>query len=74
MHQNTLESLPSLIFLALFNGLFFPRVTAALTATWVVSRVPYAIGYYSGVPKRRATGAILSGLSFIGMFAILRSP
>ncbi|PWY99344.1 MAPEG-domain-containing protein [Testicularia cyperi] len=70
VHQNTLENLTAFIFLTLFNGLFFPRLAASLSATWVISRIPYAVGYYSGVPKRRAFGAILSGLSFVGMLVV----
>ena len=66
VHQNTLENLPSFVFLTLFNGLFFPRLTAGLAGTWVVSRIPYAIGYYSGVPRKRSFGAIFSGMSFLG--------
>ena len=66
VHQNTLENLTGFAFLTLFNGLFFPKVTAIISATWVISRIPYAIGYYSGTPSNRAAGAILSGLSFLG--------
>ncbi|SJX65618.1 related to glutathione s-transferase 3 [Sporisorium reilianum f. sp. reilianum] len=67
VHQNTLENLTGFAFLTLFNGLFFPKVTAIISATWVISRIPYAIGYYSGTPSNRAAGAILSGLSFLAL-------
>ncbi len=70
VHQNTLENLPGFIFLTLFNGLFFPRVTAGLSAAWVVSRIPYAIGYYSGTPSNRAVGAIVSGLTMLGLLVV----
>ncbi|SNX86616.1 related to glutathione s-transferase 3 [Melanopsichium pennsylvanicum] len=70
VHQNTLEFLTSFVFLTLFNGLFFPKLTAAISATWVLSRIPYAIGYYSGTPSNRAFGAILSGLSFLGLLVL----
>lgn len=72
VHQNTLENLTGFAFLTLFNGLFFPRLTAAISATWVLSRIPYAIGYYSGTPSKRAFGGILSGLSYLGMFIFLK--
>ncbi|TKY88214.1 hypothetical protein EX895_002924 [Sporisorium graminicola] len=67
VHQNTLEDLTSFAFLTLFNGLFFPKLTAIVSATWVISRIPYAIGYYSGTPSKRAFGAIFSGLSFLAL-------
>ncbi|EPQ27344.1 uncharacterized protein PFL1_05265 [Pseudozyma flocculosa PF-1] len=70
VHQNTLENLPSYMFLVLFTGLFYPRLSTGLASTWVVSRVLYMVGYNSGVPRNRVTGAIIGGLSFIGLLML----
>lgn len=67
-HQNTLENLTQFIFLTLFNGLFHPKAAAALSATWVVARVLYMIGYTTGVPKQRIMGAVPGGIAFMGKF------
>merc|ERR1711910_176248 len=49
-HQNTLEKIPLFLILLLTAGLFNAKVTAALGFLWLLARVIYAVGYYSGIP------------------------
>ena len=60
VHQNTLELLP-FFYPALFvGGLRHPKAAAALGALFLVGRVVYSIGYWSGEPKKRLPGALMS--------------
>ncbi|KAN0062878.1 hypothetical protein ACQY0O_004699 [Thecaphora frezii] len=67
VHQNTLESLTSFIFLVLFSGLSYPRYTAGFGAAWVVGRIFYMVGYNTGVPRNRLFGVLFSSLSMLGL-------
>ena len=51
-HQNTLESLPTVLASTLITGVKYPRVAASLCGVWTVCRVLYTIGYSSGNPKK----------------------
>lgn len=66
-HQNTLEALPFFITSSLIAGLSFPRLATGLGVTWLVGRVLYTIGYASGEPSKRGTGAIPSTLALLGL-------
>ena len=57
VHQNTLERLPLFLGLLLVAGLFNSIIAAVLGAVWLVGRLLYSIGYYSGVPKNRVVGS-----------------
>merc|ERR1719334_1482191 len=52
-HQNTLEGYPSFLMLLFVGGLQYPKCVAAFGALYQISRVCYALGYYSGDPKKR---------------------
>ncbi|TDL28230.1 membrane-associated proteins in eicosanoid and glutathione metabolism [Rickenella mellea] len=52
-HLNTLELLPLFIFGILFTGLKFPNAATAIGSIFVLSRIPYTVGYASGVPAKR---------------------
>merc|ERR1712045_490454 len=56
-HQNTLERIPLFLILLLTAGLFNAKVTAAFGFLWLLARVIYAVGYYSGIPKDRIAGS-----------------
>ncbi|XP_064612150.1 LOW QUALITY PROTEIN: glutathione S-transferase 3, mitochondrial-like [Liolophura sinensis] len=56
-HQNTLENQPTFIVLSVIGGLQYPRLTAIVGFSYLVSRVLYAKGYYTGDPSNRKWGA-----------------
>jgi len=55
-HQNTLEGYPTYLMLLFSGGASLPRVASAAGATWILGRVIYALGYYSGNPEKRRRG------------------
>ncbi|KAK8725675.1 hypothetical protein OTU49_010685 [Cherax quadricarinatus] len=66
-HQNTLENYPTFLTLLLLGGLYNPVVSAVGGAVWCVGRIAYALGYYTGDPKKRMRG----GFGYFGLFAML---
>merc|ERR1712117_11736 len=66
VHQNTLERVTVFLVLLLAAGLFNPKMAAVFGFVWVISRVIYSIGYYSGIPNNRIVGSFL-GLMFAEM-------
>jgi len=62
-HQNTLESVTSIVSTTAFMGLVYPRVAAGACAAWILSRVIYAVGYSTGDPKNRISGSRISLLA-----------
>eukprot|EP01135_Chromosphaera_perkinsii_P007752 Nk52_evm41s967 gene=Nk52_evmTU41s967 len=67
-HQNSLEALPQFYFLLLTAGVKHPVYAAVFGLIYVISRIVYALGYYTGDPKNRVKGAFgyiaLLGLLF----------
>merc|ERR1712106_222686 len=59
-HQNTLENIPLFLALLLISGLYFPKYAAGAGLVWVVGRVIYSYGYYTGKPKNRIYGFMMS--------------
>jgi len=64
-HQNTLEVYPMFLMLLIFGGLQHPCRAAIAGALWLVARVVYAHGYYTGNPKMRTPGALSSLICLI---------
>ena len=60
VHQNTLERVTVFLTLLLAAGLFNPKMAAIFGFIWIISRVIYSIGYYSGKPKNRIVGSAVS--------------
>eukprot|EP00850_Spirogloea_muscicola_P020517 SM000219S06662 [mRNA] locus=s219:30464:31965:+ [translate_table: standard] len=56
-HQNTMESYPAFIAMLLLSGLAYPLTAAVFGTVWIVGRLVYSMGYYSGDPKKRHQGA-----------------
>lgn len=67
-HQHTLENQPAFLFFLLVGGLKFPILSAAAGAFYLVGRIVFALGYYSGEPEKRRPGQVgmLGGLVLIG--------
>merc|ERR1711994_846893 len=59
-HQNTLENLPHFLTLLMLSGMKYPRYAAGAGLVWLVGRVIYSIGYYTGEPKNRYPGFLVS--------------
>merc|ERR1719500_1072012 len=70
-HQNTLEKMPLFLILLLSAGLFNAKVAAALGFFWLLSRVIYSVGYYSGMPKNRVVGSLLSLLTEVALVTMV---
>jgi len=63
-HQNWLEVCPQFLAMLFIGGLQHPKLTAAAGGVYLLARVMYARGYYTGDPKKQHRGAF-------GMPAIL---
>ena len=50
-HQNMLENVPLLWSSTLVAGLKYPVVAASLCALYLLTRIPYTLGYRTGVPE-----------------------
>lgn len=66
-HQNTLEVYPYFLALLFLAGIEMPLVTAIAGVVWIAGRVAYALGYYSGDPKKRMRGAF----GYLGLLTLL---
>ncbi|KAG9093239.1 hypothetical protein FS749_014802 [Ceratobasidium sp. UAMH 11750] len=67
-HQNTLESLPQVLFSLAFLGLRRPILAASLGAGWTFGRILYTLGYNTGDPsKRNSRGGILSSVTGLAL-------
>jgi len=63
-HQQTLELYPSFLMLLFIGGLQHPRFAAGCGAVYLLGRIVFAKGYYTGDPEKRKKG-------FFGMFGLM---
>jgi len=68
-HQNTLEMYPQFLLLLTIGGLQHPRLAAGAGAIYLLGRIAFAKGYYTGEPDNRRRGAFGSA----GLLALLGS-
>jgi glutathione S-transferase len=66
-HQNWLENYPQFLFLQLVGGLYLPKITAAAGVIYLLGRIAYAKGYYTGDPEKRMKGSF----GYIGLLTML---
>ena len=64
-HQNLLETLPLYLAFLLTGGLRHPLVSAMTGAVFIISRIIYSLGYYTGDPKSRVPGAMISSVAML---------
>ena len=62
VHQNTLEQLPVYYPCLLLGGLRHPLYAGIAGGIFVLGRIIYSLGYYSGKPEKRLPGFMISGL------------
>jgi len=66
-HQNTLENYPQFLVLLFVAGLECPVYAAIAGLVWILARIAYALGYYTGDPKNRMRGAF----GYLGLLFLL---
>lgn len=50
----------------LLSGTQYPVLAASLGGIWLVGRVLYSLGYYTGVAKKRMNGAV-GHIGYLGL-------
>jgi len=66
-HQNALESYSQFLMLLFVGGLKHPLIASAGGWVWILGRLVYASGYYTGDPQKRVRGEFFNA----GMLALL---
>jgi len=66
-HQNTLEGYPTFLLLLTIGGLEMPVFAAICGVVFIMGRISYATGYYTGKPENRMRGAY----AMLGLLGLL---
>ncbi len=67
-HQNTLEFVPFYLALLMCGGLRHPLVASGAGAVFLLGRVVYSLGYYSGDPAKRLPGFMMNLAAMVTLF------
>ncbi len=67
-HQNTLEQLPFYFAMLFAGGVRHPLVASSAGAAFLLGRVVYSMGYYTGQPEKRVPGFVVSLLGLMTLF------
>ncbi|XP_047128149.1 glutathione S-transferase 3, mitochondrial isoform X1 [Hydra vulgaris] len=57
VHQNTLEVYTQTMLCLLIGGIQHPIISSVSGVVWIISRIVYAQGYYTGIPAKRVWGS-----------------
>jgi glutathione S-transferase len=68
-HQNTLEVYPQFLLLLTIGGLQYPKVAAGAGVVYLLGRIAFALGYYTGDPEKRRWGVF----GYAGILTLLGS-
>lgn len=66
-HQNTLENIPTFMFLLTMAGFSHPRLAAVAGWVWIAGRIAYGLGYATGLPEKRMQGVF----GYLGLITLL---
>ena len=56
-HQHSLEGHPTFLMFLFIGGLQYPKISAAVGHIYILSKIAFALGYYTGEPAKRKWGA-----------------
>jgi glutathione S-transferase len=68
-HQHTLENYPQFLCFLMLGGLQYPKVAAGAGVIYLLGRIAFACGYYTGDPDKRKWGVF----GYIGLLTLLGS-
>jgi glutathione S-transferase len=66
-HQHTLENYPQFLVLLFVGGLHHPKVAAGAGIVYLLGRIAFAMGYYTGDPEKRKWGVF----GYTGLLTLL---
>jgi glutathione S-transferase len=64
-HQQSLELHPTFLTLLLLGGIQHPKIATGAGIVYLVGRVAFAKGYYTGDPEKRKTGHFITMLGLL---------
>eukprot|EP01087_Luapelamoeba_hula_P003231 TRINITY_DN13028_c0_g1_i1.p1 TRINITY_DN13028_c0_g1~~TRINITY_DN13028_c0_g1_i1.p1 ORF type:complete len:187 (-),score=24.68 TRINITY_DN13028_c0_g1_i1:101-661(-) len=69
-HYNYIEGIATILVFLLVGGLFYPNLSAALGAVYVLGRLIYGIGYAISGSRGRMAGVALVDISLVVLFGL----
>jgi glutathione S-transferase len=65
VHQNSLEMMPVFLVSLILGGCRHPLLASIFGCIYLLGRVVYAVGYYSGKVSKRMPGVVLTSIGLI---------